>query len=413
MRERGDLEQGLAEADVVVTGEYTTQVVSAQLDGDPPGRRAVARRLARGLHLDAVHLGRPRRDRGQPRPAGRQGARRLQLHGRRLRLEERAGRLHVHRDRARKADAPPRALRADAARGEPRDRQPQRNEAASDDRRPRRRHAHRARRRLRELHRLGRLVLAGRGTDADALRLREREDHDLGGEDQPAADEGVPRARASSRGRSGSSRCSTCSRPGSTSIRSSSAAATTRTEDAADEPPVQRQEPARVLPARRASLGAAARGARTLDRDGQARGRDGVADLVRRRRTAELRLGARRVGRPGHGRHRDAGHRHRHAHGDGADRRRGARHPARPRHGLARRFGPRPVRVDLGRLVDDAVDGAGGARRSRRRPAPDRGDRRAARHARRAAGGDRRSARETRRSSARAAAARTRRACRC
>ena len=36
---------------------------AAQLDGDPPGRRAVARRLARGLHLDAVHLGRSRRGR--------------------------------------------------------------------------------------------------------------------------------------------------------------------------------------------------------------------------------------------------------------------------------------------------------------------------------------------------------------
>ena len=385
---------------------------AAQLDGDPPGGRAVARRHARGLHLDAVHLGRPRRDREHARPARRQGARDLQLHGRRLRLEERRRRLHVHRDRAREADAPAGALRAHAARGEHRERQPQRDDPAPDGRRARRRHADRARRRVRERHRLGRLVVPGRGPDADALRVREREDHDLGGEDQPAADEGVPRAGV----RRGDVRARVPARRARGEARHRPARAAPpqpREPRCRRRQAVQRQEPAGVLPPRRAALGAPPRGARTLDRDGQARRRDGVADLVRRRRPAELRLDARRLGRPRDGGHGDAGHRHRHAHGDGADRRRGARHPARPRHRLARRLGPRPVRLDLGRLVDDAVDGAGRPRGRSRRAAPDRGDRGAARHARRSAGGDRRPARGARRSSARAGAARTPPACRC
>ena len=50
---------------------------AAQLDGDAPGRRRVDRRRRRGAHLDAVHLGHPRRGRAGPRAAGRQGARRL------------------------------------------------------------------------------------------------------------------------------------------------------------------------------------------------------------------------------------------------------------------------------------------------------------------------------------------------
>ena len=83
--------------------------------------------------------------------------------------------------------------------------------------------------------------------------------------------------------------------------------------------------------ARAEALGPARRGARALDRHVEARRRDGVADLVRRRRPAVVRVDARRLGRPRHRRHRDAGHRHRHAHGDGADRGRGARRPARPR----------------------------------------------------------------------------------
>ncbi len=58
-----------------------------------------------------------------------------------------------------------------------------------------------------------------------------------GGEAQPAADEGVPRARASSRARSGSSACSTSSRRSSTSTRSSCGGATTPSTTRSDERP--------------------------------------------------------------------------------------------------------------------------------------------------------------------------------
>ena len=129
-----------------------------------------------------------------------------------------------------------------------------------------------------------------------------------------------------------------------------------------------------------------------------------------------------------HRRHRDAGHRHRHAHRDGADRRRGARPPARPRRGRPRRHGARPVRDALRRLVDDPVCRPCRARGGRRCEAADHRDRGAALRPRGAGarhqGRHRRlrrresldaareaveHARATRRSSARARAARTRR----
>ena len=55
---------------------------------------------------------------------------------------------------------------------------------------------------------------------------------------------------------------------------------------------VQRQEPGECYRRAGAALGAPARGARPLDCDGQARCRHGLADLVRRGRPAELRVGA-------------------------------------------------------------------------------------------------------------------------
>ena len=69
MRARGDLERGLAEADVVVSGDYRTQVVLHNSMETHQAVVPVGRRLARGLHLDAVHLGRPRRARGRARAA--------------------------------------------------------------------------------------------------------------------------------------------------------------------------------------------------------------------------------------------------------------------------------------------------------------------------------------------------------
>ena len=86
------------------------------------------------------------------------------------------------------------------------------------------------------------------------------------------------------------------------------------------------------------ALGPPARGARTLRPDVEARHRHGEPDLVRRRRPALVRLGARRLRRPHRRRHRDAGHRHGHVHRDGADRRRRARRTARPRGRRPRRL---------------------------------------------------------------------------
>ena len=124
-------------------------------------------------------------------------------------------------------------------------------------------------------------------------------------------------------------------------------------------PAVLEQAADGVLPARRAALGAPARGASALGGPVEARRRDRQPALVRRRRPALLRLGAHGRRRARDRRDRDAGHRHRHAHRDGADRRRGARASARPGDGRARRHGARPVRGRLRRVVDAAVDGPG------------------------------------------------------
>ncbi len=88
--ERGDVEKAFAEADVVVEGDVPHADRPPQLDRDAPGRLRVAGRHAPRLHLDAVHLGRPPVGRRDARTAGGQGARRLRVHGRRLRLEERS-----------------------------------------------------------------------------------------------------------------------------------------------------------------------------------------------------------------------------------------------------------------------------------------------------------------------------------
>ena len=240
-----------------------------------------------------------------------------------------------------------------------------------------RRHDHGARRRVRERRRLARLVVAGRRADDDALRVPQREDDGYGAKlnlppmkafRAPGVRRGHVRPREPARRARGEAR----PRPARGAPPEPHPARPDR------RPAVQQQEPARVLPPRGAALGAPARGARALDRHRQARGRDGLADLVRRRRPALVRVDPRRLGRARDRRDRDAGHRHRVAHRDGDDRRGGARHPAGARHGLAGRLGPRPVRLDLGGLVDDPVDGAGGARGRRGREAADPRDRRPA-----------------------------------
>ena len=360
---RGDVEAGFAEADVVVEAEFRTASV---LHNSMETHQAVcelAGRHAACLHLDPVHLGRPRRGREALRAPAGPRARRLRVHGRRLRLEERPGRLHADRSRAR---APHRAagpLRAHAARGEPGGREPQRDDPAAARRRARRRDARRARRRLHRTRSAGAAGCRARTARCRCSTRCENVATTLArGEAELGADGGVPRARASSRERSGSSACSTSSPPSSTSTRSSSAAGTTPTPTCST--------PGRSPPSTCSSATACAekhwarrrRGPRALGGAVEARRRAREPDLVRRRRAALVRVGARRRRRPRDGRHRDAGHRHGLAHGDGADRGRGARPAARPRPRRARRLRARPVRDALGRLVHDPV---GRARRSR------------------------------------------------
>ena len=124
-----------------------------------------------------------------------QGARRLRVHGRRVRLQERPGRLHVHRGRARAPHRPARALRADPPRGEPRHGQPQRRRSSASSPAPRATGARRAGRRVRERRRLDGLLGHDRRADADALRLRERAHDDARREAEHAAERRLPRPR--------------------------------------------------------------------------------------------------------------------------------------------------------------------------------------------------------------------------
>ncbi len=109
VRERGDVERGFRRGGRRRRGQYRTAGRTAQLDGDPPVGRPVARRHARGATSRRSRSGASAKQVADaPRAPARQGARRLPRHGRRLRLEERRRRLHLHRDRARAADRPAR-----------------------------------------------------------------------------------------------------------------------------------------------------------------------------------------------------------------------------------------------------------------------------------------------------------------
>ena len=154
----------------------------------------------------------------------------------------------------------------------------------------------------------------------------------------------------------------------------------------------------------------------------------GLADLVRRRRAAELRVDPGRLERPRRGGHGRPGRRHRHEDGAGADRRRGARASRSTQvTDRGRRHRARPLRDALGRLLDDArrwgprcappPPTRGGrsssSRRSATRPTPtalalDGGAIVLPDGSARAARGDRRACSGTGRSSARAPAGRTR-----
>ena len=129
--ERGDLERGLAEADVVVEATYRTQTV---LHNSMETHQSVCRWVGDALEVytSTQYIWGVRKEVAEALGlAGRQGARRLRVHGRRLRLEERPGDYTLHRRRAREAHGPPGPLRADAPRGERRRRQPQRDDPAA------------------------------------------------------------------------------------------------------------------------------------------------------------------------------------------------------------------------------------------------------------------------------------------
>jgi xanthine dehydrogenase YagR molybdenum-binding subunit len=133
--ERGDVDAGFAEADVVVEAEYRTQTVlttrwrrtspSCRWEGDTL-EVYISTQFIWGVRDDvAEQLGLPA-DRIRVV---------LQLHGRRLRRQERGARPDVHRHRARHADRAAGALRALSARGEPGDRQPKLDHPAAARRR--------------------------------------------------------------------------------------------------------------------------------------------------------------------------------------------------------------------------------------------------------------------------------------
>ena len=286
---------------------------------DPPVRLPVARRRARRLRLDPVHLGDAQRGRGRSRAAARQGARHLRVHGRRLRRQGGARQLDSARRRAREADRAPGGVRRHAPRRERRRRQPQRDEAACHGRRPRRRHAHRPRRRVHVRARMGRLAGTDGRPGAAALRLRQRAHRRARSQAESAADGGLPRARLRrghvvARVPPGQARRPARGRP----ARAAEAELRARRHDG--RPSVLLEGADGVLPASRAALGAPPRGARPLGRDLETRDGHGEPDLVRRRRPAELCVGPARLGRERERRHRDAGHRNRHPDRDGADR---------------------------------------------------------------------------------------------
>ena len=115
---RGDLEAGFAEADVVVEAEYRTQTV---LHNSMETHQAVCEWEGDTLdvYISTQYIWGVRDAVAEAlRPAARPRPRRLRVHGRRLRLEERARRLHADRGRARAPHRASRPLRADPARGE-------------------------------------------------------------------------------------------------------------------------------------------------------------------------------------------------------------------------------------------------------------------------------------------------------
>ena len=139
--ERGDVDRALAEADVVVEAEYRTQTV---LHNSLETHQSVCE--WRGDSLD-VYISTQFIWGVRDEVAGKLGLPPdkvrvvCEFMGGGFGSKNGAGRLHVHRGRAREAHRPSCPLRAHPARGEPRHRQPQRHDPAADRRRQGRRDA--------------------------------------------------------------------------------------------------------------------------------------------------------------------------------------------------------------------------------------------------------------------------------
>ena len=160
-RSRGDYEQGLADADVVVEAEFRTQVV---LHNSMETHQAVVEWIGDGVevHISTQYIWgiRDAVARGLGLPADKV---RVVCHYMGGGFGSKNGPddyTFIAAELAKRTQ-PAGEVRAHAARGEHRRRQPQRDDPAADRRRAQRRHADRARRRVRERRRLGAAGRAG------------------------------------------------------------------------------------------------------------------------------------------------------------------------------------------------------------------------------------------------------------
>ena len=183
--ERGDLERGLAEADVVVEATYRTQAV---LHNSLETHQSICRFVGDTLEVYIstqyiwgvrAALAAGTRD-STPDRSGSSASTWAEASAPRTSPDDYT---FIAAELARRTGRPVRCALT-RARGEPRRRQPQRDDPAARRRRARRRHPDRARRRVRERGRLVRLELDGRGADAERST--------------PAPTSGRARARASS-----------------------------------------------------------------------------------------------------------------------------------------------------------------------------------------------------------------------
>ena len=221
--ERGDYEQGLAQADAVVEAEYTTQT----LNHNPlETHQCVCEWRGDGLdvYVSTQYIWGIRRDLAEALGLPEDKVRVIcEFMGGGFGAKTSVGNYILLAAELAKRTGRPVQLRTLPARGERRRRQPQRHAPARDRGGAGRRDADRARRRVHLRARLVGLAAADGRADAAALRLRERPDGRARRQAEHPADGRLPRARASSRGRGRSSASWTSWRRSSASTRSSCA----------------------------------------------------------------------------------------------------------------------------------------------------------------------------------------------